>query len=103
MRSLRSCSKNVGFHHSSKTADGNRDVCPIWYHICEASPLLLDDCQPELAPRDAMQAQVCFPEWATAFYMQALALSKLGMESDAQYMLSDGASFEAKKQNSWCG
>ncbi|CAN6566707.1 unnamed protein product [Malus baccata var. baccata] len=57
--------------------------------------------QPELALRDAMQAQVCLPEWATAFYMQALALSKLGMETDAQDMLKDGASFEAKKQNSW--
>lgn len=57
--------------------------------------------QEELALRDAMQAQVCLPEWPTAFYMQALALSKLGMESDAQDMLNDGASFEAKKQNSW--
>ncbi|KAG9160170.1 hypothetical protein Leryth_025754 [Lithospermum erythrorhizon] len=57
--------------------------------------------QPELALRDAMQAQVCMQEWPTAFYMQALALSKLGMEADAQDMLNDGASFEAKKQNSW--
>ncbi|CAI0454550.1 unnamed protein product [Linum tenue] len=57
--------------------------------------------QAELALRDAMQAQVCLPEWPTAFYMQALALSKLGMESDAQDMLNDGANFEEKKQNSW--
>lgn len=57
--------------------------------------------QPELALRDAMQAQVCLPEWPTAFYMQALALSKLQMETDAQDMLNDGASFEAKKLNSW--
>ncbi|KAH1045311.1 hypothetical protein J1N35_036095 [Gossypium stocksii] len=57
--------------------------------------------QPELALRDAMQAQVCLPECPTAFYMQALALSKLGMETDAQDMLNDGASFEAKKQNGW--
>ncbi|KAK4744825.1 hypothetical protein SAY87_011137 [Trapa incisa] len=57
--------------------------------------------QPELALRDAMQAQVCLPDWPTAFYMQALALSKLGMETDAQDMLNDGASSEAKKQNSW--
>ncbi|XP_073025457.1 serine/threonine-protein kinase BSK2-like [Primulina eburnea] len=47
--------------------------------------------QPELALRDAMQAQVCLPEWPTTFYMQALALSKLGMETDAEYMLNDGA------------
>ncbi|WOL05461.1 putative serine/threonine-protein kinase [Canna indica] len=59
--------------------------------------------QPELALRDAMQAQVCMTEWPTAFYLQALALSKLGMETDAQDMLNDGAAFEAKKQNSWRG
>ncbi|KAI6706345.1 hypothetical protein NL676_009307 [Syzygium grande] len=59
--------------------------------------------QPELALRDAMQAQVCLPEWPTAFYMQAFALSKLEMETDAQDMLNDGASFEVKKQNSWRG
>ncbi|KAK9266940.1 hypothetical protein L1049_027199 [Liquidambar formosana] len=59
--------------------------------------------QAELALRDAMQAQVCIPEWPTAFYLQALALSKLGMETDAQDMLNDGAAFEAKRQNSWRG
>ncbi|XP_073001347.1 serine/threonine-protein kinase BSK2-like isoform X1 [Typha latifolia] len=59
--------------------------------------------QSELALRDAMQAQVCMPEWPTAFYLQALALSKLGMETDAQDMLNDGATFEAKKQNGWRG
>ncbi|GAB2303306.1 Serine/threonine-protein kinase bsk2, partial [Dionaea muscipula] len=57
--------------------------------------------QPELGLRDAMQAQVCIPEWPTAFYLQALALSKLGMEGDAQDMLNDGAAFEAKRQNVW--
>ncbi|KAK2969532.1 hypothetical protein RJ640_029825 [Escallonia rubra] len=55
----------------------------------------------ELALRDSMQAQVCIPEWPIAFYLQALALSKLGMESDAQDMLNDGAALETKKQNSW--
>lgn len=57
--------------------------------------------QPELALRDAMQAQVCIPEWPTAFYLQSLALSKLGMEGDAQDMLNDGAAFESKRQNAW--
>ncbi|BFG31088.1 hypothetical protein CerSpe_173620 [Prunus speciosa] len=57
--------------------------------------------QAELALRDAMQAQVCIPEWPTAFYLQALALSKLGMETDAQDMLNDGAAFEAKRHNTW--
>ncbi|XP_010941215.1 serine/threonine-protein kinase BSK2 [Elaeis guineensis] len=59
--------------------------------------------QAELALRDAMQAQVCMPEWPTAFYLQALALSKLGMETDAQDMLNDGAALEMKRQNSWRG
>ncbi|KAJ0111015.1 hypothetical protein Patl1_00015 [Pistacia atlantica] len=63
------------------------------------SYLMIEQAEPAL--RDAMQAQVCLPEWPTAFYIQALALNKLGMESDAQDMLNDGASFEAKKQNSW--
>ncbi|XP_061368599.1 serine/threonine-protein kinase BSK2 [Gastrolobium bilobum] len=57
---------------------------------------LMND-QAELALRDAMQAQVCIPDWPTAFYLQALALSKLGMETDAQDMLNDGAAFEAKR------
>ncbi|KAL0727617.1 hypothetical protein Bca4012_023710 [Brassica carinata] len=59
--------------------------------------------QVELALRDAMQAQFCIPEWPTAFYMQALALSKLGMETDASDMLNDGAAFDAKRQqqSSW--
>ncbi|KAG9152255.1 hypothetical protein Leryth_023428 [Lithospermum erythrorhizon] len=57
--------------------------------------------EPELALRDAMQAQVGMQAWPTAFYMQALALSKLGMEADAQDMLNDGAALETKKQNSW--
>ncbi|XP_009395438.3 serine/threonine-protein kinase BSK2-like [Musa acuminata AAA Group] len=59
--------------------------------------------QPELALRDAMQAQVCMPEWPVAFYLQALSLSKLGMETDAQDMLNDGVALELKRQSSWRG
>ncbi|KAI5416352.1 Serine/threonine-protein kinase bsk2 [Lathyrus oleraceus] len=47
--------------------------------------------QAELALRDAMQVQVCIPDWPTSFYLQALALSKLRMETDAQDMLNDFA------------
>ncbi|CAH2078711.1 unnamed protein product [Thlaspi arvense] len=54
--------------------------------------------EPNLALRDAMQAQVTVPEWPTAFYLQALALSKLGMETDANDMLNEGAAFDAKRQ-----
>ncbi|KAF4354885.1 hypothetical protein F8388_013834 [Cannabis sativa] len=68
--------------------------------VRRAFSYLMND-QAELALRDAMQAQVCIPEWPTAFYLQALALSKLGMETDAQDMLNDGAAFETRRQNSW--
>lgn len=49
------------------------------------------------ALRDAMQAQVCTPEWPTAFYLQALALWELGMETDASDMINKGAELEAKR------
>jgi BR-signaling kinase len=59
---------------------------------------LLSD-QAEAALRDAMQAQYVHPEWPTAFYMQAAALAKLGMETDAGDMLKEGAALDMKKQN----
>lgn len=55
--------------------------------------------QTEAALRDAMQAQYVHPEWPTAFYMQAAALSKLGMETDAADMLREGAALDMKKQS----
>lgn len=51
---------------------------------------------PREALGDAMQAQVVYPDWPTAFYLQAAALSALGMTRDAQEMLKDGAAIEAK-------
>ena len=50
-----------------------------------------------------MQAQVVYPEWETTFYLQAAALSTLGMTCDAQEMLKDGAQIEAKRQNMMSG
>ncbi|XP_024361722.1 serine/threonine-protein kinase BSK1 isoform X1 [Physcomitrium patens] len=61
---------------------------------------LLSD-QAEAALRDAMQAQYVHPEWPTAFYMQAAALGKLGMETDASDMLKEGAALDLKKANSF--
>jgi BR-signaling kinase len=60
---------------------------------------LLSD-QAEAALRDAMQAQYVHPEWPTAFYMQAAALSKLGMETDAKDMLKEGAALDSRRPNS---
>ncbi|KAF3443515.1 hypothetical protein FNV43_RR13199 [Rhamnella rubrinervis] len=51
---------------------------------------------PQAALGDAMQAQVVNPEWPTAFYLQVAALKSLGMENDAQEILKDGTSLEAK-------
>jgi hypothetical protein len=56
--------------------------------------------QAEAALRDAMQAQYVHPEWPTAFYMQAAALSKLGMETDAKDMLKEGAALDSRRPNS---
>jgi len=58
---------------------------------------LMND-QPDAALRDAMQAQCVYPDWSTAFYMQAVALAKLDMHKDAADMLSEAASLEDKRQ-----
>ncbi|CAD5184394.1 unnamed protein product [Musa acuminata subsp. malaccensis] len=42
---------------------------------------------------DAMQAQVVSPEWPTAYYLQAVALLSLGMDSDAEEMIKNGLLF----------
>ena len=55
--------------------------------------------QPDAALRDAMQAQYINPEWATAFYLQSVALMKLNMEKEAADMLEEGAILEAKKNS----
>ncbi|KAG0564746.1 hypothetical protein M758_8G131300 [Ceratodon purpureus] len=60
---------------------------------------LLSD-QAEAALRDAMQAQYVHPEWPTAFFMQAAALTKLGMDTDAKDMLKEGSILHSKTQTS---
>jgi BR-signaling kinase len=45
---------------------------------------------------DAMQAQSISPTWHTAFYLQAVALSSLGMDNDAQESLKDGTTLETR-------
>lgn len=57
--------------------------------------------QAEAALRDAMQAQYVHPEWPTAFYMQAAALAKLGMDQDAKDMLKEGSVLDVKRRNMW--
>lgn len=57
---------------------------------------LMND-MPQQALNDAMQALVVSPTWSTAFYLQAAALLKLGMENEAREALKDGSSLEAKR------
>ncbi|KAL3613860.1 Serine/threonine-protein kinase bsk1 [Castilleja foliolosa] len=58
---------------------------------------LMND-QPDVALRDAMQAQIVYPDWPTAFYMQSVALAKLAMHQDAADMLKEASGLEEKKQ-----
>ncbi|CAL9197064.1 unnamed protein product [Musa hybrid cultivar] len=48
---------------------------------------------------DAMQAQVVSPEWPTAYYLQAVALLSLGMDSDAEEMIKNGTKLESKRKS----
>ncbi|KAL6126151.1 hypothetical protein ACLB2K_074202 [Fragaria x ananassa] len=56
----------------------------------------LMDEMPQEALNDAMQAQVVSPIWHIASYLQAAALSALGMETEAQSALKEGTVLEAK-------
>ncbi|XP_058090718.1 serine/threonine-protein kinase BSK1-like isoform X3 [Magnolia sinica] len=71
-------------------------VSPTVYARRSLCHLLCD--QPDAALRDAMQAQCVYPEWPTAFYMQAVALAKLDMHKDAADMLNEAAGLEEKRQ-----
>ncbi|GMH16335.1 hypothetical protein Nepgr_018176 [Nepenthes gracilis] len=70
----------------SPTVYARRSLC---YLMCD---------QADAALRDAMQAQCVYPDWATAFYMQSVALAKLDMHKDAADMLSEAAALEEKRQ-----
>lgn len=56
---------------------------------------------PQEALGDAMQAQVISPDWPAAFYLQAAALFKLGMDNDARETLKDGSLLDAKRKTNW--
>ena len=52
---------------------------------------------PQEALNDAMQAQVISPVWHVASYLQAVSLTALGMDNEAQVALKEGATLEAKR------
>lgn len=58
----------------------------------------LEKNMPQEALADATQAQALSPDWPIAFYLQAAALLKLGMQKDAEETLRDGSHLEAKKK-----
>ncbi|KAK1303202.1 putative serine/threonine-protein kinase [Acorus calamus] len=72
----------------SQTVYARRSLCHL---LCD---------QPDAALRDAMQAQCIYSDWPTAFYMQAVALTKLDMHKDAADMLNEATRLEEKKQKS---
>ncbi|KAL6907698.1 hypothetical protein ACP4OV_002737 [Aristida adscensionis] len=76
-------------------------VSPTVYARRSLCHLMCD--QPDAALRDAMQAQCVNPDWPTAFYMQAVALSKLDMQSDAMDMLNEASQLEEKRQKTTKG
>uniref|UniRef100_A0A9I9DE57 non-specific serine/threonine protein kinase n=1 Tax=Cucumis melo TaxID=3656 RepID=A0A9I9DE57_CUCME len=69
----------------SPTVYARRSIC---YLLCD---------KPDAALRDAMQAQLVHPEWPIAFYLQAVALVKLGMQKDAADMLNEASTLEKKR------
>ncbi|KAL6995951.1 Serine/threonine-protein kinase bsk1 [Sarracenia purpurea var. burkii] len=75
----------------SPTVFARRSLCHL---LCD---------QPDGALRDAMQAQCVYPDWSTAFYMQAVALAKLDMHKDSADMLNEAAALEEKRQRAGRG
>lgn len=70
-------------------------VSPTIFARRSLSFLMTD--RPQEALNDAMQAQIVSPVWHIASYLQAIALSALGMESEAQAALKEGSMLEAKR------
>ncbi|KAK6131425.1 hypothetical protein DH2020_034828 [Rehmannia glutinosa] len=80
----------------SQFIDVGTMISPTVHARRSLSYLMCD--QPDAALCDAMQAQCIYPDWSTAFYMQAVALAKLDMHKDAADMLNEAALLEEKKQ-----
>ncbi|KAJ0966906.1 hypothetical protein J5N97_023823 [Dioscorea zingiberensis] len=80
----------------SQFVDVGKMISPTVYARRSLCYLMCD--QPDSALRDAMQAQCVHPDWPTAFYIQAVALGKLNMNSDAADMLNEATALEEKRQ-----
>ncbi|CAN6711077.1 unnamed protein product [Malus baccata var. baccata] len=79
----------------SQFIDVGTMVSPTIFARRSLSYLMSD--KPQKAINDAMQAQVVSPVWHIACYLQAVALSALGMDSEAQAALKEGTTLESKR------
>ncbi|KAM0942294.1 putative transferase, protein kinase RLK-Pelle-RLCK-XII-1 family [Dioscorea sansibarensis] len=79
----------------SQFLDGAKIVSPTTY-VRRSLCYLMSD-QPYNALSDAMQAQHIQPDWPTAFYMQAIALSQLNRHRDSADKLKEAIALEEKK------
>ncbi|KAH7416439.1 hypothetical protein KP509_14G091600 [Ceratopteris richardii] len=86
---------NVAIDRYSEFINGCIMVSPTVF--ARRSLCYLMTNQPDPALRDAMQAQYVYPEWATSFYLQSVALTKLNMNKEAAEMLEEAVNLEAKK------
>lgn len=77
--------------------DAGTMVSPTVYARRSLCYLMSD--MPQDALNDAMQAQIISPIWHIASYLQAAALSAMGMENEAQVALREGTALEAKKNS----
>ncbi|XP_065859510.1 serine/threonine-protein kinase BSK3-like isoform X2 [Euphorbia lathyris] len=75
--------------------DAGTMVSPTLFARRSLSFLMADMAQEALS--DAMQVQVISPVWYVASYLQAVALTGLGMENEAQVALKEGTNLEAQK------
>ena len=77
---------DVGPEMVSRTVYVRRSWC---YIMCDKM---------DAALRDAMQAERHYPDWPYSLYMQAVALSKLGMHIQAMDMLNEATELEENQK-----
>ncbi|CAN4098783.1 unnamed protein product [Withania somnifera] len=82
---------------SGDSAFRDKDFTTAIKCYSQASLCYLMSDKPQEALVNAMQAQVQFSNWPTAFYLQAAAHSTLGMDSDARETLKDSSSLDFRR------
>ncbi|KAM2558065.1 hypothetical protein TB2_015112 [Malus domestica] len=89
--------ENIGYKDDGMTNEFigvGTMVSPTIFDRCSLSYLVSD--KPQEAIKDAMQAQVVSPVWHIACYLQAVALSALGMDGEVEAGLKEGTMLESK-------